>query len=302
MKVVLGDGDTFWIEHGHWAAMRTPVWDLSLPSRFELRQALRRHGALLATYNLPVDHDHPPNGLLYVIEGDHYDRKDCRSSARKSLNYSQKYLTFAEVTIDQLKNDGYNCYKDTRIRNGLSDVTILDFQDSIERKKMLSNVMIQAAYKDNRMVAFMVSSQVGEIGELQQHCSLTDAMTYEPNEMLYFLSLQKLINERGARFVSAGTTSLQPGVNLSGLHWFKTKMGFKAVEIHRCFFLHPILALLASRPGYRTIRLLSSLFPRSKHIRKGMGMLSLIMQEKHGQALRVDMGTMSSRNPKSTRS
>lgn len=277
--LVLGEADSYWIQHGRWAMVRSPVWERRPPSVEELDRVLSEGRVLVATYLRGVDADHPVNGFLYLYEGEHYDRAKIRSSARKSLRSSQRFLEFRELDLETLIREGYECYRDTRRRVGLSDSTREEFHQTMENKRRLPGLLIQGAWRENTLAAFLISNLVGDQGEFQQHCSRTELQHLEPNEMLYVRSFEVLVNERGARRISAGTTSLQQGVNLQGLHWFKTKLGFEAIEVHRAFHLHPILRVLVNRSAYGTLRTVCRLAPRNKLLRKGLGMFALALGE-----------------------
>jgi hypothetical protein len=276
-QVVLGSGDTYWRRHGRWAMVRVPMWSRSLPTRDELVKVLRQGRVAVASYLRPVDVAHPANGLLYLFEGQRYGLENCRSTARKSLRFSQNRLEFKEITVQELMAHGYQCFRDTRLRNGLSDCHRQEFLRTIERKALLPNLLIQAAWRGEVLAAFLISYHLGSQGEMLQHCSLNEMKRFDPNEMLYFRTLETLVNERGVRLVSAGTSSLQHGVNLQGLHWFKTKMGLVAHEIHRSFYLHSFVQLLLNNGSYQAIKLLSGLLPSNKLVRKGLGMMALAL-------------------------
>src|SRR5690242_818349 len=66
VRVVPGEGSTFWARHESGAMVRFPKLPLAPPSSWEVRQVLWRGRAAVASYLLEPDEHHPANTWLYL--------------------------------------------------------------------------------------------------------------------------------------------------------------------------------------------------------------------------------------------
>jgi len=128
------------------------------------------------------------------------------------------------------------------------------------------------AFREGRLAAFLsllwvddwVSIGPYAHGAFRQSCP-TDGMVH--------LALAHFLQARGVRVLSYGLSSLQERGSRQGLHAFKTKVGFRAQPVRRCFVLHPPLAASWPRRG---LQALLRQFPASRACRKAEGVLGLL--------------------------
>src|SRR5262249_34852409 len=72
VRILPGDSGTFWTAYGTRALMRQPAFYSAAPSNEEVRRVLWQARALVATYMLEADGDHPANAWLYVCSDHNY--------------------------------------------------------------------------------------------------------------------------------------------------------------------------------------------------------------------------------------
>ena len=103
-------------------------------------------------------------------------------------------------------------------------------------------------------------------------------LNLRPNDALFFYALSHYMTERACRVVSYGLSSIQAESNRTGLHTFKTKVGFEARPVHRAFALHPLLRPFANRLTLWGVNTALRFMPRDRHLKKAGGVLTYILE------------------------
>ena len=80
------------------------------------------------------------------------------------------------------------------------------------------------------------------------------------------------------KLVSYGLSSIQPSRDPEdGLHHFKTKLGFRAMPVHRAFILHRLLQPIANAVTLKGIDALTRLSPGERRLRMAAGVLATVV-------------------------
>ena len=219
-RSVDGSNGTYWLQHGRFALMRFPAFALDSPTNRELRRLFRSLRTPIVSYIRPVAPGETFNSFLYIREKS-YSRKTLERKPRQSINRAHKYLRFSYLDWETLTRHGSEVYCNTRSRVGLSDGV-----ESVFRREMtfFSNVpghTAWGAWKEDRLIAFMIGAEVDDYYTLAMTCSSDDSLKWCPNNALFDGIFDFYLNTRRCRLVSAGLSSLQQGQQWENLHRFK---------------------------------------------------------------------------------
>ena len=105
------------------------------------------------------------------------------------------------------------------------------------------------------------------------------ALALRPNDTLVAAALTEYLVLKRCRFVSYGLSSIQTVNNTAGLHIFKTKLGFEAKPVHRAFVAHPLLRPFANSVTQQCVRVMLTLVPRNRGLKKCDGVLSTMLEK-----------------------
>ena len=104
-----------------------------------------------------------------------------------------------------------------------------------------------AAWHEDELVAYMAITVVDDFALVEGSFSLTEARVLRPNDGLATVVVDYFLGGDRCRIVSYGLAPLGPATDQSGLHKFKTKVGFRAVPVRRCYAVHPLLRPCVNR-------------------------------------------------------
>jgi hypothetical protein len=275
---VFGRTDTdFWIRYESWASMRIPTFATGKPSTAALREVLWQRRALVATYLLEPDLEHPPNGSLYVCSDREYSVEKLPKDRRQNIRRGSRELRIEPVTTECLLAHGFQAFGDTRSRVGLTDGTPEVFKRRFEaRGRCRGHVFLGAWHKED-LVAFLSITAVDDWAEIEGGFSSTATRALRPNDTLVAAALTEYLVAKRCRLVSYGLSSIQARNNEAGLHEFKTKLGFEVTPVHRVFAIHPLVAPFVNRVSQRGVRAMLSLVPGNRVLKKCDGMLSIML-------------------------
>jgi hypothetical protein len=267
----------FWIRYESWASMRIPSFATGQPSPAALREVLWRRRALVATYLLEPDLDHPSNATLYVCTDREYSVEKLPKDRRQNIRRGSRELRIEPVTTDCLLAHGFQAFSDTRGRVGLTDGTLEVFSRRFEaRGRCLGHVFLGAWHNED-LVAFLSITAADDWAEIEGGFSSTATRALRPNDTLVAAALTEYLVVKRCRLVSYGLSSIQAVNNDAGLHEFKTKLGFEAKPVHRAFATHPLLRPFVNGLTQQGVRAMLTLVPGNRVLKKCDGVLSTLL-------------------------
>ena len=266
----LGAPGTLWQRHEGLSMARFPPLVMSAPSRSELRSVMWRRHAAVATYLASPTPERPANSVLYLIA-----REDLplalSPEARRNVRRAESELAFEFVSIHTLRAWGLQAFCETRQRNHLSDGTAAGFERHLVSYDRAGQHILAAWHGDD-LVAYLALTVVEDLVLVGSY-SATSARRLRPNDGLIHTAVEYFLAGGRCRTMSFGLSSLQGGMDHSGLHRFKLNVGFRPVPVTRTFVLHPILRPLVNRHSVKGVDALLARFPRSRPLRKAGGVL-----------------------------
>ncbi len=109
---------------------------------------------------------------------------------------------------------------------------------------------------------------------------MNSLLNLRPNDSLMYSALYHYLVEKKFDMVSYGLSSLQAESNETGLHAFKTKVGFKAKPVCRVFALHPLMKPFANALTLLLLKIALLFRPGDRRLKKASGMLELILNKR----------------------
>jgi len=276
ITILPGANETFWVRHEVGAMMRMPTFSLATPNPRELNEALLRGRAACISYILAADEQHPRNAWLYVSSDNTYSLEKLGKGTKSSVRRGLKSLRVEPVDPDKLLERGLQAFCDTRKRVGLNDGTEKEFRRRFAQRGRLAGHAFVGAWCEDHLVAFLSMIDVDDWVEIEGSFSLSAFLKHYPNDTLLFSVLIDYLVKRAKRLVSYGLSSIQSDGSETGLHAFKTKIGFEAIAVHRVFVLHPLLRPFANSITRWGVNVGLRLFPGSRVLKKAGGVLASI--------------------------
>jgi hypothetical protein len=272
-RVVMSASGSYWMRGEVGSLMRIPTFDTSHPAPGEVQRVLFEGHAAIASYLVEPDPEHPANAFLYVCRDNSYSLGKLPRPARKSASKANKYLQYSWADRATILERGYPAYRDSKMRNGLSDSSIDLFR--IRYNRWFDNAANHAmgAWKDGELIGFAPTTIVDDWAEFGTY-SMDSALTYCPNNGLVNHLFNHLLAERGFRIVGCGLSSVQEDSRAAGLHHFKLSVGYKAIPVRRVFVVHPLLRPLANRLTLAACHSLLKVAPSNRVLKKASGVLS----------------------------
>jgi hypothetical protein len=276
VRVFSGEQGTFWISHERLALLRIPVFSLCHPGAREIRRILWSAPAVVASYLVEPDKEHPANASLYICRDTEYSLDKLSSSTRRNVRRGLQELKIIPATLDEVQSDGFEAFSDTRRRAGLTDATLEAFRGGFAARGRVPGHIFLGAWLDNRLVAYLSITEVEDWAEIGSYSS-DSYLNRRPNETLIYSALRHYLTERHFRLVSFGLSSLQNDSDTVGLHRFKTKIGFQAEPVHRAFALNPLVRPFVNSATLWGVNKTLQFAPGSRPLRKAAGMLHLLL-------------------------
>jgi len=185
------------------------------------------------------------------------------------------------MTPDDLLTHGVQAFCDSRCRVGLTDGTPENFRSRFTSRAGCQGHVFLGAWKDGQLAAFLSIAEVDDWAEIEGGFSMDALLGLCPNDALYFYALSHYLTERSCRVVSLDLSSIQAESKGTGLHAFKTKVGFEARPVHRAFVMHPFLRPFANSVTLSVINTALRLIPRNRRLKKAEGLLACILGKNH---------------------
>jgi hypothetical protein len=162
IRVVSGSHGTVWMSHEASAFLRLPVFETTPPSHREVHQVLWRSRAMLASYLLEPDNNHPANAWLYLCTDQAYALDRLSPSMRRNVRRGIRELRISPMKPADLLVQGVQAFCDTRRRNGLSDGTPAEFLREFGWRVTCPGHVFIGAWKDGVLAAFLSVIEVDD--------------------------------------------------------------------------------------------------------------------------------------------
>ncbi|MEI7935621.1 MAG: hypothetical protein WCK27_02930 [Verrucomicrobiota bacterium] len=269
------EGKWYWIQHERFSVVRLPTFITDLPSGSDLNAVFWRHQVALVSFIIEPDETHPANSCLYTCE--QYDHEKLDKKERASIRRALAMTRFDFIDMDTLIEHGFEAYHDTRGRAGFSDCSREGFLTTMTPLRETYGINVIGCWgEDGSLAGFLIFLLFDHFAEAVMHCSASRFFRTNLNNGLYHHLTDFSVNRMKRAILSIGLSSLQLGTK-SGLHAFKVSAGFEANQVHRTFVLHPLLRPLVNRATYPAFRALQKHFPRSRSLRKLIGVLCVML-------------------------
>ena len=276
VRVLARKRGTMWVRYERFAYVRFPTFQLGSPTPGETARLLWRGPGLVVSYMIEPDQRHPANAWLYLCTNRNYSLESLDSAMRRNVRKGLKELKIAPISSGQLVASGFEAFRDTRHRAGLTDGTLEAFQRRFSAFKEGPGRCLLGAWKEAELAAFLSIIEVEDWVEIES-CSVDRFLHHRPNDVLFFTAMTQYMSDPRCRLVSYGVSSIQEESNTAGLHRFKTKVGFEAIPVHRVFVVHPLLRPLVNRPILWIMSGARHFLPGNRALRKACGMLRLLI-------------------------
>lgn len=260
----------------HKSVMRVPAFILTPPSATEIQEVFKiLNPAILSYATAGAENDH--NGYLYCTTNAAYDVELLEKNGRRDARRAMRSFNFGFISWEQLEEQGYKAYNDTRSRNNLSDNTTEHFKKFVQQCRSLHvNYCLAATDIETGMLGgYLVMTIVEDWIEVTGAFSDTDHLNNCPNNGLFHHLQDAYLKTGKVKMISYGYSSVQKGSSIDGLHHFKQRIGFDAVPIKRVFLLKPSLRFIFNPVTGVLVSLMLKLFPKNRPLNKIDGIMRL---------------------------
>jgi hypothetical protein len=273
VTVVPGSSGCHWVGNVCGSLFREPTSCLAPPQPGEVRRALWKAWAPVATYVVAPSDEQPANAWLYVCDDHDYRLEDLGSTARRDIRRALRQLRFEFTDAATLLARGAKAFCDTQKRLGLSDGTFEVFRRDHEPIGRNPGIQIAGAWAGDFLAAFATVLAIDDWADISIYAA-DDYLSSCPVNGLIHFALDHYLVQRKFRGVGYGLSSIQEASKAVTLDRFKKKAGFEAWPVHRAFVLHPLLRPLANRCTLFGLRLGTYFRPSSRRWRKATGLLA----------------------------
>jgi hypothetical protein len=279
--MIPGAPGTIWTEYGNAALVRVPAFDTTAIDSQDA-QTLFRHGrAGLLSFLLEPDERHPANGWLYVCRDPSYGLDKLPNEVRRHVRRAQGALRIEPVDWDTLLAHGFSAYNDTRARLGLSDGSLAHFRERFETFTSYPGHYALGAWNGETLVAFLTLIVVDDWVAMEGSFSANVALALRPNNGLAHYVLDHFLVKQKCATVTFGASSIQESSQKSGLHHYKTRIGFEAKPVHRAFVLRPALRPWVNGITLWSLKTALRFKPGDPYLSKAVGLLNHILLERN---------------------
>ena len=273
------DGGQVWVETSRGVLTRLPVECTDPVARDFTASLLRMRSVWVVNHLLAPGPGRPANCVDYVCRDAQYDIERLDSNARRDVRRGLRSFEVGRCTWERWAEQGLSAWIDTQRRHGYAGPDARDFRAVTERWRDQPFYEIWGAWQGPELVAWLTVLKIDDWGMVDLVRSRTDALRGCPNNALVYAATRSLLVSERRRWVSYGTSSVQPGVNDTSMHRYKVRMGYEAVPAHRVFACQPVLgSLLRSRSVSAVLRRIAAAVPSSAPLQKVAGMSRLLRE------------------------
>lgn len=280
IRTLSGKCGTMWTRYESAALVRVPAFDTEPVSQQEARQLLWQSRAAVMNFPLEPDEMRPANAWLYICRDHSYAVDKLASEVRRHVRRAQGSLRIEPLEKEVLLKHGFQAYRDTRTRLGLSDGSFGHFLKRFEVYSSNPGHYAVGAWKGDKLAAFVSLIVVDKWVVIEGSFSATPELALRPNNGLAHYVLDHFLVKRDFQTVSFGTSSIQESSQESGLHDYKVRIGFEAKPIHRAFELHPLLRPFANSVTHWSLKAALRLKPGDRKLLKAIGVFKCLLSAK----------------------
>ena len=192
--------------------------------------------ALVASYLLEPDRDHPANAWLYVCRDRDYSVDKLAPAVRRNVRRGSRELRIEPVTTDCLLANGFQAFSDTRGRVGVSDGTREVFTRRFEARGKCRGHVFLGAWHDQDLVAFLSITAVDDWAEIEGCFSSNAALGLRPNDTLMVggadgLSRDQTVHARELRpELDSGGQQRRGSARIQDEDWLRGQTGASGVR------------------------------------------------------------------------
>lgn len=277
IAVLPGVPGTIWTQYETAAMVRLPDFHTAPVSRHDARQVLRRSHTAVISFIVEPDAEHRPNAWLYLCRDQSYALNKLANEVKRHVRRAQGALRIGPIDWKTLLENGLMAYSDTRARVGLSDGSITNFRQRFEAFSSVPGHYVAGAWKGESLVAFMTLMVIDDWVAIEGSFSVSAELDQRPNNGLAHYVLDNFLVKQGFKTVCYGSSSIQESSQKSGLHAYKTRIGFEAKPVHRAFIVHPILRPLVNKITLWSLRTALRFNPADRRLLKAIGVVNYIL-------------------------
>jgi hypothetical protein len=244
----------------------------------ELRRVLWKGPAAAASYLIETNENLLPNAWLYVCQDRSYNIEKLSKPARRDVRRSLRHLTIGPASWTVVFDEGWAAFSQTLTRLGLSEISPVNFRRHYKNFSKNPCHRVIGAWKEDCLIAFMTLVIVDDWVEIEGSYFSDEHRGLCPNNGLVHYVLDFFLRRHGFQTVSYGISSVQRDSQNSGLHAYKTKVGFEARPVHRRFAVHPCLQSLVNRITLNGLNAARLFLPGNRRLKKAAGVLAHIVQ------------------------
>jgi hypothetical protein len=274
-----GDGNYLWIKHESFSAIRFPEFNTSVPSESELKKVFQKFNCLLISFCNHQNDEQKDNATLYNCCDKNYNHNNLSKNVIRDIRIGRKNLSICFVDWPEILEYGFKAFQDTRTRVGLSDGNKKNFETRFRNFAMNEGHKALAAKLNGEIVAFMSLIIVENFVIIQGSFSTDEHRRLCPNNALTDFLLNYFLKDGNYDKISYGLSSIQEDASTEGLHNYKIRVGFEAINIQRVFLLHPYVAPFRSLVKI-LLKILLLIFPKNRVIRKASGLFQYLNKTK----------------------
>jgi hypothetical protein len=248
------------------------------PEEKELLNLLRQNHAIALRYSTPVQS--PLGCISYhaVYDKPTYtiDMLDRRS--RQNVRAGLKKCQVESIPLARLTEEGWSLELDTADRQGRQ----LSLSEAIWRRRCMAAENLPGfeawgALVDGRLVASLLTFQIGDWCELISQQCHRDYMNARVNNALAFVVTQTMVNRPEIRSIFYALQSLDAPDSVDE---FKFRMGYIARPVRQRVVFHPWFGSCANSFTYAIVGRLLRRNPSSRALAKAKGMIHYYLQGK----------------------
>jgi hypothetical protein len=216
---------------------------------------------------------------LYVCRLKKYDLNSIHHKQRAQVRRGLERFTVRTIEEPELMSQGWMLNLDTMARQGRNDPEFSEqnrWQRLARAVYRSPGVSAYGAFSGDRLAAYVIVCRDDNWLHLLHQMSRTDDLPNNPNHALTYALTKMSAEDPTLEATSYGVVSLVHG---DGLHLYKLRFGYEAVDRTSAFQLHPALApVLSSRAALGAIRLMRKIRPLDQRIEKAEAVIEGVRQ------------------------
>jgi len=268
---VVRSESSYWYEAGPLAFQAFPYHRLIQPKETELIGLLRRHRVAALRYSTPVDA--PPGSISYhaIYEHPVYTLESLDRRSRQNVRTGLASCRVEPIPLARLAVEGWLLELDTAERQGRRILWDKEaWRIRCEAAADLPGFEAWGALVGDRLVASLLTFQMGDCCELISQQCLRDYLSNRVNNAIVFVVTQEMVKRPGVRSIFYTLQSLDAPASIDE---FKFRMGYQPKPVLQRVVFHPWLAHFVNGASHRVVRKLLGRAPGNPVLSKIEGMM-----------------------------